>query len=154
MSVAAAKSRVSVSAWVMTKWPYRFDCSRDGIRKKFCWQFQVLQMKSLPVDEGLSPREQDRGYPRIISYGTMTVNSPGVVNVMTPPQMHINCEVLSRVGMLPRRTVGAPSTQGAGVLGMHGMGVSTPRAAAVAAATVGLAGDIHMPKGKMLVMGM
>src|SRR5579863_6037900 len=54
MSVAAAKSRVSVNAWVMSKWPYRFDCSRDGIRRKFCWQFQVLQKKSLPVDEDLS----------------------------------------------------------------------------------------------------
>src|ERR1700757_4592151 len=73
---------------------------------------------------------------------------------MTPPQMHINWEVLSSVGMLPSSTVGAPGTQGAGVFGMQGMGVSTPRAAAVAAATVGLAGDMHMPKGMMLVIGM
>jgi hypothetical protein len=37
---------------------------------------------------------------------------------------------------------------------MQGIGVSTPNAAAVAAATAGLAGDIHIPNGMMFVMGM
>src|ERR1017187_9151298 len=55
--------------------------------------------------------------------------------------------------MFPNITVGAPGTQGAGVFGIHGMGVSTPRAAAVAAATVGLAGDMHMPNGMMFIIG-
>src|SRR5205809_4006679 len=55
--------------------------------------------------------------------------------------------------MLPIKTVGAPGTQGAAVAGMQGMGLSTPRAAAVAAATVGLEGELHMPKGKMLTSG-
>jgi hypothetical protein len=36
---------------------------------------------------------------------------------------------------------------------MHGMGVNTPIAAEVAAATCGLAIDWHMPKGNMLVIG-
>src|SRR5579885_3349877 len=54
--------------------------------------------------------------------------------------------------MLSSRTVGPPGTHGAGVLGMHGMGVSTPIAAAVAAATMGFAPEVHMPKGMMLVM--
>ena len=36
---------------------------------------------------------------------------------------------------------------------MQGIGVSTPKAAAVAAATVGLARDMHIAKGGMLVMG-
>jgi hypothetical protein len=36
---------------------------------------------------------------------------------------------------------------------MQGMGVSTPIAAAVAAATSGFEGDMHMPNGMMLVMG-
>lgn len=31
-------------------------------------------------------------------YGTSTVNSPGVENVITPAHMHINCETLSSVG--------------------------------------------------------
>jgi hypothetical protein len=50
-------------------------------------------------------------------------------------------------------TVGEPGTQGDGVIGMHGIGVSTPKAAAVAAATCGLAGDMHMPNGMMLTIG-
>lgn len=68
--------------------------------------------------------------------------------------MHISCDVLSRVGKLPSKTVGAPGTHGAGVFGTHGIGVSTPIAAAVAAATVGFAGDIHIPKGMMFTSGM
>ena len=57
-------------------------------------------------------------------------------------------------------TVGAPGTQGAGKTGMQGMGVSvnTPWAAAVAAAvaaaTAGLAMLLHGPKGWMFTMGL
>jgi hypothetical protein len=36
---------------------------------------------------------------------------------------------------------------------MHGCGVSTPIAAAVAAATCGLAGHMHIPNDAMLVIG-
>jgi len=86
--------------------------------------------------------------------GTITVNSFGVIKVITLAYMHISIEVLSSVGMLPNITVGAPGTHGETVAGMHGMGVSTPNAAAVAAATIGLAGDIHMPNGMMLTRGM
>ena len=50
--------------------------------------------------------------------------------------------------------VGAPGTHGATVIGTHGIGVNTPSAAAVAAATSGLAGLMHMPKGGMLTIGM
>ena len=53
--------------------------------------------------------------------------------------MHMSTEELSSVGKLSSRTVGAPGTHGAGVLGMQGIGVRTPRAAAVAAATIGFA---------------
>jgi hypothetical protein len=52
------------------------------------------------------------------------------------------------------RTVGEPGTHGAVVAGMHGMGVKTPRAAAVAEATVGLARDVHIANGKILTMGL
>lgn len=48
-----------------------------------------------------------------------------------------------------RRTVGAPGAHGAAVTGMHGIGVSTPIAAAVTNATVGLARLVHMPNGMM-----
>jgi hypothetical protein len=37
---------------------------------------------------------------------------------------------------------------------MQGIGVSTPSAAAVAAATSGLAGDMHMPNGMIFIIGM
>ncbi|HWO29379.1 MAG TPA: hypothetical protein VNO32_11350 [Candidatus Acidoferrum sp.] len=87
-------------------------------------------------------------------YGTITVNSPGVTNVITPPHMHISVEVLSSVGMSANITVGAPGTHGATVAGMHGIGVSTPIAAAVAAATIGLAGDMHIPNGMIFTRGM
>ena len=54
--------------------------------------------------------------------------------------------------MPPIITVAAPGFHGV-VTGTQGMGVKTPRAAAVADATVGFATDIHTPKGGMLVMG-
>src|SRR6516225_8776344 len=50
--------------------------------------------------------------------------------------------------------VGVPGAQGPGKTGTQGMGVSTPSAAAVAAATVGLAGLLHMPNGGMFTIGM
>jgi hypothetical protein len=36
---------------------------------------------------------------------------------------------------------------------MHGIGVRTPKAAAVAAATIGFAGLIHIPNGSTLTIG-
>lgn len=73
--------------------------------------------------------------------------------VITPAHMHINVDVLSRVGMSASNTVGAPGTHGATVAGIHGMGVRTPIAAAVAAATIGFAGDMHMANGMMFTNG-
>jgi hypothetical protein len=61
--------------------------------------------------------------------------------------------VLFRAGMLPIMQVAEPGVQGEVVTGMQGIGVNTPRAAAVAEATVGLAIDMHIPKGGMLVIG-
>jgi len=52
------------------------------------------------------------------------------------------------------KTVGEPGTHGPGIAGTQGIGVNTPNAAAVAAATVGFAGDVHMPKGKMFTSGL
>src|SRR3954470_17818047 len=88
-----------------------------------------------------------------LDHGTITVNSPGVTKLITPAHMHMSVDVLSSVGMLPSSTVAAPGTQGATVIGIHGIGVSTPIAAAVAAATIGFAGDMHMPKGMILTKG-
>src|SRR5437764_12666195 len=86
--------------------------------------------------------------------GIMTLNSPGLVICITPPQAHISLELLLSAGILPSMTVGEPVTQGAGVTGTHGMGVSTPRAAVVAAATAGFDGELHMPKGMMFTSGL
>ncbi len=56
--------------------------------------------------------------------------------------------------MLAIRTVGEPGAHGAGITGMHGIGVNTPNAAAVADATVGFASDEHMPNGMMFTSGL
>jgi len=82
----------------------------------------------------------------------LVVTWPGNPIWITPPQEHIHLEVLLRAGIPPIMQVGEPGTHGA-VTGMQGMGVRTPRAAAVAAATVGLAMDMHIPKVGMLVIG-
>ena len=72
--------------------------------------------------------------------------------MITPPQAHWQVQVLSSAGMKPSNTVGAPGFQGV-VTGMQGIGVNTPEAAAVADATVGLLGVVHMPNGMMFFMG-
>jgi 23S rRNA pseudouridine955/2504/2580 synthase len=51
-------------------------------------------------------------------------------------------------------TVGFEGIHGEAMIGMQGIGVNTPRAAAVAAATVGLAGFEHIPKDITLTRGM
>src|SRR5262245_43295132 len=55
--------------------------------------------------------------------------------------------------MLPMSTVGTPGAHGPAGTGVHGIGVSTPSAAAVAAATAGLPMLVHMPKGITLRKG-
>jgi len=60
---------------------------------------------------------------------------------------------LSTAGIPPISTVGTPGVHGAIVAGMHGIGVSTPRAAAVADATTGLARLIHIPNDMIFTMG-
>lgn len=54
---------------------------------------------------------------------------------------------------MPSSTVGAPGIQGLIVFGIHGCGVRTPQAAAVAAATIGLAILAHIPKGAIFTKG-
>jgi hypothetical protein len=59
-----------------------------------------------------------------------------------------------RIGMFDTRTVGFDGVQGDAIAGTHGIGVRTPKAAAVAAATIGLAGFEHSPNGLILAIGM
>ena len=73
---------------------------------------------------------------------------------LTPPHMQVQVEALFSAGMPPSMTVAEPGAQGAAGFGTHGIGVRTPRAAAVAAATVGLDGDMHMANGGIFTTGM
>lgn len=56
---------------------------------------------------------------------------------ITPPQLQLHWQVLLSAGISPTMTVCDP--------GAHG--------AAVAAATVGFDGDMHMPNGAIFTMG-
>ncbi len=73
--------------------------------------------------------------------------------VMTPPQVHMQVDVLFSAGIPPIMQVAEPGVHGEVVTGTQGIGVSTPRAAAVADATAGFATDMHMPKVGMFVIG-
>jgi hypothetical protein len=68
--------------------------------------------------------------------------------------MQFKMEESFSAGKFAMVTVGEPGAQGATVFGTHGMGVSTPKAAAVAEATTGLAKDWHIPKGIMFAIGL
>jgi hypothetical protein len=63
-------------------------------------------------------------------------------------------QLLFNAGILAINEVAEPGTQGATVFGIQGIGVSTPKAAAVAAATIGLAIELHIAKGGMFAIGM
>ena len=73
--------------------------------------------------------------------------------LITPPQVHRQVDVLFNTGIPPSNTVGDPGIHGDTVFGMHGIGVKTPNAAAVAEATTGLAGQMHIPNGMMFTIG-
>ncbi len=79
---------------------------------------------------------------------------PGLLICMTPPKLHMSLLLLLSAGILAIRTVGQPGAHGAAVIGVQGIGVNTPSAAAVAAATAGFAGELHMAKGNIFINGM
>jgi hypothetical protein len=72
---------------------------------------------------------------------------------MAPPQVQTSWQVVSSEGICPRVTVLQPGDHGDTVIGMHGIGVNTPIAAAVAEATMGFAGLEHIPNGEMFMIG-
>jgi hypothetical protein len=84
----------------------------------------------------------------------LCVVCPALEIVIVPPQVHISVEESFSAGAVLIITVDAPGAHGAGVKGTQGMGVSTPIAAAVAAATCGFDGLWHIPKGMMFFIGM
>ena len=73
--------------------------------------------------------------------------------LIMPAKAHIQVQVLLRAGILLTITVGLPGIHGATVIVVQGIGTKTPSAAAVAAATAGLAGLIHIPNGLMFIKG-
>lgn len=79
--------------------------------------------------------------------------APGMVTEICPPQLHIHLQLSNNTGKLEIFTC-PPGAHGAAITGIQGMGVSTPIAADVAEATVGLASDWHMPKGAILTIGL
>jgi hypothetical protein len=83
----------------------------------------------------------------------VTATWPAKVMLISPAQSQMHVHSLVSAGIPPTITLGQPGIQGADVIGTHGIGVSTPRAAAVALATSGLAMDIHIPKVGMFVIG-
>jgi hypothetical protein len=67
--------------------------------------------------------------------------------------MHIVIVSAVNTGIPPNITFGAVGIQGATVMGIHGAGVGTPKAAAVSAITIGLAGLVHIAKGTTFTIG-
>jgi hypothetical protein len=97
-------------------------------------------------------------HPRIrqqrIVYGICTVIQPGIVIDITPPQLHISLLELLSAGVFATITVGDPGAHGAVVRGTQGMGVNTPKLAAVAAITTGLLREEHIPNVGTLIIGL
>jgi hypothetical protein len=73
--------------------------------------------------------------------GTVAFVCPATFMLITPPQLHMSLEESFSAGLFFIITLAEPGAQGAVVNGIHGIGVSTPDAAAVAEATVGFAID-------------
>ena len=67
--------------------------------------------------------------------------------------MQLKVELLFSAGTFATSTVAEPGDHEVAVAGMQGCGVKVPAAAAVAAATTGLAGLWHRPKGAMFIIG-
>lgn len=76
----------------------------------------------------------------------------GTTIVITPAHEQLHLESLCKAGCPRISTLGTPGAQGV-VTGTQGMGVSTPKAADVAAETVGFDNELHMPNGMMFIIG-
>ena len=84
----------------------------------------------------------------------MTFVCPGTVILIDPaPKPHIMVASFVRQGFPPTKTFGFDGIQVPAGTIVHGCGVSTPKAAAVADATAGFANDVHIPKGCKFTYG-
>jgi hypothetical protein len=73
--------------------------------------------------------------------------------VITPPHAQLHSDPAVSAGEPPICVRIAPGFHGPAETGTHGIGVSTPSAADVAAATVGFARLVHIPNGGMFMNG-
>ena len=71
-----------------------------------------------------------------------------------PAHAHMTVEEAVSAGLLPIITVGLPGAHGAAITGIHGTGVRTPSAAAVADCTCGFAMLLHIPNGIIFTLGL
>ena len=86
-------------------------------------------------------------------FHSTSTSEPGSVTVICPVHMQLHLESSVSAFCPAISAPDAPGDQGATTTGIHGMGVSTPMAAAVAAATCGFACVLHIPNGGMFTMG-
>jgi hypothetical protein len=125
----------------------------------------VSQLPGLVAVPGLKPHEaavmHALVYPpsagqtgKPLAQGRVTTICPASENVIVPDHMQLKVELLFSAGTFATSTVAEPGDHGAAVAGMQGCGVRLPDAEAVAAATIGLAGLWHMPKGAIFIIGM
>jgi hypothetical protein len=84
---------------------------------------------------------------------TMVRTVPGKVTVIMPPQAQLHIAPCATAGVPPIKVVALGGFHGPTGAGTHGIGVKTPRAAAVAEATIGFDRLVHIPNGGMLTSG-
>jgi hypothetical protein len=73
--------------------------------------------------------------------------------VIAPAKLQLRMQGAVRRGIPPKTAVGDPGDQGPAGVGVQGMGVKAPMAAAVAPATAGLARLSQTPKGRTFKNG-
>jgi len=83
----------------------------------------------------------------------LTVTWPGIPIVIVPAQAHWQVDPAVSTGTPLITTFAEPGVHGPTGTGTQGIGVRTPRAADVAAATAGFAGELHIPNVGMFAIG-
>jgi hypothetical protein len=82
-----------------------------------------------------------------------SMSEPASVIVICPDHAHVHFDVEVKALCPAISAPLAPGDHGPVTKGMHGIGVSAPMAAAVAAATCGFACVLHIPKGEIFTIG-
>jgi hypothetical protein len=83
----------------------------------------------------------------------IVLNCPGMITVILPFHIHDTFPFLSKAGLPQTLTFEDAADHFPVTIGIHGIGVRTPKAATVAAATIGFAKDLHNKNGKIFKKG-